>query len=173
MHCRGCPSLNAVVVAGLLAQFVAFHTTLAQNPVASAADWPVYNRSFSGERHSPLRRLTPANVVRLRRVCTFDTKEHVGFQTGPVVVGGVMYFTTDTMTYAIDAATCATKWQQRTGQAPTYLGAHRGVAYDDGRLFRGAGVNHGRQYVAAAAGMKSPIWPVSHQSARIVVYGLR
>jgi glucose dehydrogenase len=74
--------LNAVVVAGLLAQFVAFHTTLAQNPVASAADWPVYNRSYSGERHSPLRQLTPANVARLRRVCTFDTKEQVGFQTG-------------------------------------------------------------------------------------------
>jgi alcohol dehydrogenase (cytochrome c) len=33
------------------------------------------------------------------------------------------------------------------------------------------GVN-GKQYVAVAAGMKSPIWPVPYQSARVVVYGL-
>jgi hypothetical protein len=73
MHCRGCPPLPAVVVAGLLPPLVAFHPTLAQSPGASApsaADWPVYNRSYSGERHSPLRQLTPANVARVRRVST-------------------------------------------------------------------------------------------------------
>jgi alcohol dehydrogenase (cytochrome c) len=31
---------------------------------------------------------------------------------------------------------------------------------------------NGKQYVAAAVGMKSPIWPVPNQSARVVVFGL-
>jgi alcohol dehydrogenase (cytochrome c) len=30
----------------------------------------------------------------------------------------------------------------------------------------------GKQYVAAAAGLKSPIWPVKAESARVVIYGL-
>jgi outer membrane protein assembly factor BamB len=30
----------------------------------------------------------------------------------------------------------------------------------------------GRQYVAVSAGMKSPIWPVNSESARVVVYAL-
>jgi alcohol dehydrogenase (cytochrome c) len=53
-----------------------------------------------------------------------------------------MYFTTDTMTYAIGAADCAPKWKQATGQPATYLKANRGAAYENGRIFRGAGVNH-------------------------------
>ena len=31
-------------------------------------------------------------------------------QSGPVVVNGVLYLTTDTSTYAIDAATCRELW---------------------------------------------------------------
>lgn len=109
---------------------------------AAASDWPSYNRTAAADRFSPLTQITAENVGRLGQVCMYDTKEQVSFQTGPLVVNGVMYFTTDTMTYAIDGATCALKWKQRTPHQPMYLQVNRGVAYDNGRLFRGAGVGY-------------------------------
>ena len=39
-------------------------------------------------------------------ISTFDTAENMSMQSGPVVVDRVLYFTTDTSTYAIDAGTC-------------------------------------------------------------------
>jgi alcohol dehydrogenase (cytochrome c) len=109
---------------------------------APSNDWPSYNRTLASDRFSPLTQITADNVARLRQVCMYDTKEQVSLQTGPLVVNGIMYFTTDTMTYAIDAGTCALKWKQRTPHQPTYLQVNRGVAYDNGRLFRGAGAGY-------------------------------
>ena len=133
----------------------------AQAPAAYAvkdADWPAYNRTLTGERYSPLRAITAANAARLRQKCVYDTHEKIAFQTGPIVVDGTMYFTTDTITYAIDAGTCALKWRQRTGQAATYLAANRGIAYDDGRLFHGAGTSH---VLALDAASGRPVWDIS------------
>ena len=103
------------------------------------ADWRTYNRNLAGDRYSPLDQITAANVAQLRRVCTYDLRDSLSFQTGPLVVDGMMYFTTDTSTYAIDAATCKLRWQRGTGQQPIYLRVNRGAAYDGGRLFRGVG----------------------------------
>src|SRR6185436_2827274 len=80
-------------------------------PSASTDDWSTYNRTYTGERFSPLNEITSENVARLRAVCTFDTGEQVSFEAGPLVLGGVMYVTTDTVTYALDAANCAQKWK--------------------------------------------------------------
>jgi alcohol dehydrogenase (cytochrome c) len=73
--------------------------------------------------------------------------------------GGVL-FTGDVMgnVLAFDAANGRLLWR-----APTENAVGGGVI--------SYGVN-GRQYVAAAVGMKSPIWPVPSQSARVVVFGL-
>lgn len=126
-------------------------------PAPQDADWPAYNRSNAGDRYSPLRQITAANVSRLAPLCTFDSKERVAFQTGPLAIGGTLYFTTDTNTYAIDAATCALRWKQRTSQPATYLKANRGVAYEDGRLFRGAGAKH---VMALDAASGRTLWDV-------------
>ena len=75
-------------------------------------------------------------------MCTFETGEQVSFQTGPVVVNGTMYLTSDRGTYAIDAATCAVKWKQSLAFPASSLQVNRGVAYDNGRVFRGAGPAH-------------------------------
>lgn len=108
----------------------------------SPDDWPAYNRTYAGDRFSPLTDITTENVARMRQVCVFDTGEQVSFQTGPVVVAGVLYATSDTTTYALDAATCALKWKQAHAYRPTTLGVNRGAAVDGGRLFRGAGTGH-------------------------------
>lgn len=97
---KGMLPLVLVTLVGLTAQ--------AQTP---DGDWTTYNRTYSGERYSPLKEINTSNVVRLRTICTYDTGETVAFQTGPLVVGGVMFFTTFRNTYAIDAATCALKWK--------------------------------------------------------------
>src|SRR3954471_6888627 len=84
---------------------------LAANAQTADGDWATYNRTYSGERFSPLKEISTTNVKQLLRVCTYETGELVGFQTSPVVVAGVMYFTPFQNTYAIDAATCALKWK--------------------------------------------------------------
>jgi alcohol dehydrogenase (cytochrome c) len=64
-------------------------------------------------------------------------------QTGPVVINGVMYFTTDTVTYAINAVTGKLKWKRiRPVEKPVGYGANHGVAYLDNKLFRGASDAH-------------------------------
>jgi alcohol dehydrogenase (cytochrome c) len=123
-----------------------------------AGDWPTYNRTLMGDRFSPLNEITTANVAGLRPVCTFDTGEQVSFEAGPVVVAGVMYVSTDTFTYAVDAATCAMKWKVQHSYGTTSLAVSRGVAVDDGRVFRGAVGGH---VIALDAASGRQLWDVS------------
>ncbi len=109
----------------------------------AAADWPSYNRTLPGDRFSPLAEINRSNVAQLKSVCTYTLPEVTSLQTGPIVVGGTMFFTTDTISYAIDAATCAEKWRQvRHSSSPSGLAVHRGFAYMSGRLFRGTSDAH-------------------------------
>ena len=110
---------------------------------SSTTDWPAYNRTLAGDRFSPLAAINRTNVARLRQICTFTLPEVTSLQTGPLVVNGTMYFTTDTISYAIDAATCARKWVRvRHSASPSALAVNRGFAYLDGRLFRGTSDAH-------------------------------
>jgi len=111
---------------------------------APARDWPTFNGSYSSERYSRLAEIDTENVGNLRRLCTFDTGEVAkSFESGPVVVDGVLYVTTDMVTYAVDAATCALRWKHtHRYEPPSFLGVNRGVAFEGGRLFRGSGDGH-------------------------------
>jgi alcohol dehydrogenase (cytochrome c) len=124
-------------------------STSASAPPAAApaavapGDWPAYNRTLAGDRFSPLDEINVGNVAQLSAVCTYTLPEVSALQTGPIVVAGTMYFTTETHSYAIDANTCAEKWQvERPLDKPSPLGVHRGFAYLDGRLFRGTSDGH-------------------------------
>lgn len=103
------------------------------------AEWWTYNRTWQGDRYSPLDQITTANVAGLRPVCTYDLGERLNFQTGPIVIGGTMYLTSDSSTHAVEAATCRLLWRRGTGQPLTGLQVNRGAAYEGGRLFRGVG----------------------------------
>jgi alcohol dehydrogenase (cytochrome c) len=112
-------------------------------PPAQGADWPAYNRTLAGDRYSPLADITTANVAQLRLRCEFKLPEVVSFQTGPLVVGGTMYFTTFEGSYAVDASTCMEKWSRHTkSAAPPGLAVNRGFGYLDGRLYRGTADAH-------------------------------
>ena len=99
------------------------------------ADWPTFNGPLRGTRFSPLSEITVANVGKLRPIARFDTGLISSFPTGPIVANGVMFLTTSNRAYAVNAATGKLLWKQTL---PLKVGAHRGAAYADGRVFRGA-----------------------------------
>jgi alcohol dehydrogenase (cytochrome c) len=109
----------------------------------AAGDWPSYNRTLFGDRFSPLDEIDRGNVAALTTVCTYTLPEISALQTGPLVIDGTMYFTTETRSYAIDAATCTEKWLvEHALEQRSPLGVNRGFAYLDGRLFRGTTDGH-------------------------------
>ena len=108
-----------------------------------AGDWPAFNRTLAGDRFSPLTEIDRSTVAQLRKVCTYVLPEATALQTGPIVVRGTMYFTTDTISYAIDAGTCVERWKSvRHSPTPNRLAVNRGAAYLNGRLFRGTSDAH-------------------------------
>jgi alcohol dehydrogenase (cytochrome c) len=139
---------NAVLASTVVAAFGAGCTTAATIPAPTpdatvASDWPGYNRTLAGDRFSPLAEINRENVSQLHAVCTYTLPEVTSLQTGPIVVAGIMYFTTDTISYAIDASNCAEKWKRvRHSASPSGLAVHRGFAYLNGRLFRGTSDAH-------------------------------
>lgn len=128
---------------------------LAQMPEKSDGDWITYNRTLQGDRHSPLKEITTANVKNLKPVATFDTEETVNFETGLVVVDGTMYFATYQTTYAVDAVTGQLKWRSSHTDSSPGLGNNRGVAYADGMVFRGFNDGH---FVAMRATDGAVVW---------------
>ena len=143
-------SFSIAAILGLLAQ-----TGLAQS---QSADWPVYGGDLSATRFSPLAEITKTNVTSLKRTCASDTDESTAFQTGPIVLQDVLYFTTYNTTFAINASSCALKWKYSRPGPPLGLGVNRGITFDGGKLFRGTG---DARIVALEASTGKPVWDVS------------
>lgn len=115
---------------------------LAQAGRAQSLEWPSYNGDLGANRFSSLSEINAANVKNLLRSCTYDTGETTSFQSGLLMVKGVIYFTTNTATYAVDASSCALKWKYSRPGGRGGLGVNRGLAWLDGKLFRGTGDAH-------------------------------
>lgn len=118
-----------------------------------AVDWLSYNNSRAGNRFVALGEIDAANVGSLQRTCLFQLDEPVNMQSGLIEVAGTLYFTTLEDTYAIDATDCRLRWRHtyHLARHPTLdpNQVNRGLAWLDGRLFRGA--NDGRLYALDAA----------------------
>ena len=52
-------------------------------------------------------------------------------------MGDTLYATSEKETFAIDAATCKERWRVQAEVADSMLKVNRGIAWLDGRLFRG------------------------------------
>lgn len=114
-------------------------------PAAQAqtlSDWPSYNRTITSERFSPLAQITALNAAKLKVVCSFDTGESTAFQSGLVQVDGALFATTEHDTFSIDPNSCKLNWRAHEDFPNSYLGAQRGVAIENGRVFRGAANGH-------------------------------
>ena len=154
----------ALLSVAIVTSFGCTRTGVTPMPTSSpaavpAGDWPSYNRSLAGDRFSPLTEIDRSNAASLKQICTYTLPEVAALQAGPVVVGGAMYFSTDTITYAINAATCIETWRRARHSAAPGGGpaVNRGVAYLNGRLFRGTSDAH---VLALDAGDGHTVWDV-------------
>ena len=118
---------------------------LALSPTVSAQEWRFYGGDPGGTRSSPLKQINRRNVKNLKRAWTYhmgevgrggnETDRHhiVPFESTPVVIGGVLYFSTPSnRVIALDAETGQEIWQfdpQAGRGGPRQFLQHRGVAY--------------------------------------------
>jgi alcohol dehydrogenase (cytochrome c) len=106
-------------------------------------DWLHFNRTYAGDRFSPLTALTVANAGTLTPRCVLQLGEIGSFETSPLVYQGRMYVTTSHKTFAADASTCAVLWSHSyTPVGPEHIVSNRGVALYRGRVYRGTPDGH-------------------------------
>ena len=65
-------------------------------------DWPSYNGTLAGDRFSPLTLIDRTNVGTLQQVCAYALPQAPSLQTGPLLVDGTLFFTTEEGSFAID-----------------------------------------------------------------------
>ena len=120
------------LVGGLLWGSLAF----AAGP--SDTDWPSYNNTVDGQRYSALEQITVANVAGLKEVCRLQVDDSGTFQPGIIAIDGTLYLTNAHDTLAVDASNCKLRWRHsyRPDQQEVFQ-VNRGVAYANGKLFRG------------------------------------
>src|SRR5438105_5825973 len=112
---------------------------------AGDVGWGGFGNTPDENRHSQLTQITPANVTQLGRVYTVDFRKidpgvRLGEQSYPVVVGGVVYVTTnDDNVWALDAAGGKVLWRWSPDEGAIFknfgIVANRGVAVCDGKVF--------------------------------------
>jgi len=92
--------------------------------MAVTQEWNFYGGDAGGTRYSPLKQINPQNVARLKRAWTYHTGEltrgdrstdrhrMAPFESTPLVMDGVLYFTTpSSRVIALDAETGDQLWQ--------------------------------------------------------------
>jgi len=107
-------------------------------------NWMSYGRTYSEERFSPLKQINDQNVARLGLAWTFDLDTHRGQEATPLVIDGVMYFTSAwSKVFAVNAATGEKIWSFDPKVPPEWAVnsccdvVNRGVAAWNGKLFVG------------------------------------
>ena len=110
----------------------------ATSPAPSEGDWPSYNKTLTSNRFSDLNQINGNNADKLKVLCTYDTKQYTGFNSGLIEVNGALIFATEYDLFSIDPATCKENWRAHEEYTPASpQGVNRGAAYLDGMLFRG------------------------------------
>ena len=85
--------------------------------LSSAGRWATFSGDYTGQRHSPLSQITPANVGNLKEQWVFDSTLPVagrGTEATPLSFGGRLYLTGQAgHAWAIDARTGKPEWTYR------------------------------------------------------------
>jgi alcohol dehydrogenase (cytochrome c) len=96
------------------------------NPPADT--WPTYHGDYSGQRHSRLTQITPANVSQLTLAWAFQTGQSAQIKSTPILVNGVLYLSAPDNLWAIDARSGRQLWSYRYPDNTGFHIGHRGVA---------------------------------------------
>jgi alcohol dehydrogenase (cytochrome c) len=151
---------SAVVLLGLAAPLAAQGSGGAATPAAAvtgdmllnaqqSGDWLMYGGNYWNNRHSPLNTINTTNVKNLVPRWVFQTgsEQNASLETTPVVVNGIIYFTSavapNNLVFAYDLKTGKQVWQKEVKVASNAFG----VACC-GRNNRGVAVANGMVYVA-------------------------
>src|ERR1700733_3008319 len=73
--------------------------------------WPGYHGDYSGQLHSPLTPVSPANVRLLLNPWAFQSQQRAGIKDSPLTVDGIIYFTAIDHVWALDARTGHPIWE--------------------------------------------------------------
>jgi alcohol dehydrogenase (cytochrome c) len=88
-----------------------------RNGLKNPSSWLTYSGDYSGQRHSPLKQITPENAHRLTAQWTFQTETMArgrGYEATPLVLDGVLYATgPNNFAWALDARTGHSFWRYR------------------------------------------------------------
>ena len=125
-----------------------------------AENWLTYSGSYSSQRHTPLKQITPQNVRNLEQQWVLQGQVLGAWQSSPLVVDGIMYLTqrpNDVL--AVDAKTGRAFWQYRYNNSVDQrvcCGANnRGLAIHGDTLFMGTLDAH---LIAIDARNGQPLW---------------
>lgn len=107
-------------------------------------NWMTHGRTYSEQRFSPLNQITEQNVNRLGLAWSLDLDTRRGQEATPLVVDGVMYFSTAwSKVFAVKAGTGEMLWSYDPKVPPEWAinaccdVVNRGVAAWQGRIFVG------------------------------------
>ena len=99
--CRPCINVIIVMIFGVAAVAQSLDPSALLEPAADS--WPTYHGDYTGQRHSKLAQITPANVHQLTLAWAFQTNQPQQIKATPILVNGVIYITTPDNLWAIDA----------------------------------------------------------------------
>src|SRR5215813_12567461 len=74
-------------------------------PSGTAGDWPSYNKTLTSSRFSELSQINRTNAEKLKVLCTYDTGQYTGFNSGLLEVDGALIFVTAFDIFSIYAST--------------------------------------------------------------------
>ena len=126
------------------------------------ANWLTHGRTYSEQRFSPLNQINDHNAAQLGLAWYFDLDTHRGQEATPLVVDGVMYFTSAwSKVFAVNAATGVLLWSYDP-KVPKQWGVNaccdvvnRGVAIWHDKVY--VGTLDGR-LIALNAATGKPVW---------------
>ena len=139
-------SIRATFAVGMCVAAVPVSAQVTAERLVNAAgepqQWLTYAGNYNGSRFSPLDEITPANVQNLALQWVFQTGVKGTHETTPLVVDGVMFFTTpDNHAYAIDVRTGRPLWHYQRSLPKTISlccgPQNRGFAALGDRVFMG------------------------------------
>ena len=90
--------------------------------------WPIYHGDYTGQRHSHLTQITPANVGELTLAWAFQTGQAAQIKSSPIVANGILYVSVPDHVWAVDARTGSQIWHYTYPANDGLHIGHRGVA---------------------------------------------
>jgi quinohemoprotein ethanol dehydrogenase len=159
MTCVGCQKDQAERAAGKPAEVNSLRMVAADR---EPENWMVHGRTYNEQRFSPLKQINDQSVSQLKLAWFYDLDTHRGQEATPLVIDGVMYFTSAwSKVFALNAGTGALLWSYDP-KVPGEWGVNaccdvvnRGVAVWKQKVF--VGTLDGR-LIALEAATGKPVW---------------